>query len=139
VSAAIPFAAAAIAAIRAAAAASPSREVCGLLLGGAQGIVEAVPTPNRAAQTARNFAVCPAAHARIQREARAQGLGVTGCYHSHPGGEAIPSGADAAEAEPGAFLWAIATPEGALALWRAERGAGRVRFVPVPFTPAVLR
>jgi desampylase len=117
--------------ILAAAAASPAREICGLLVGRDGQIVEAHLTPNRHPDPELGFAVCDAAHARLQRQVRARGLRIVGCFHSHPSGDANPSQTDLLAANEDGFLWLIATPSGALGLWRARIGNGVKSFVPL--------
>ena len=107
------------------AAASPAAEVCGLLLGRGETIEEARSCRNVAADPARRFEIDPAALLAAHREARAGGLAILGCYHSHPTGRAEPSVQDAADAAPNGWLWIIATPRVASA-WRAVDGGGRL-------------
>ncbi len=93
-------------------------ECCGLVLGrrGARTAAATVLHPARNMETAPDrFTLDPADHFAAQRAARAGGLGVIGCYHSHPDGMAQPSAADLAGASEDGFLWLIATPDGALA------------------------
>jgi desampylase len=117
--------------ILAAAASSPSREICGLLLGRGPMIVEAHPTPNLHPEPETGFAVCDAAHARLQRQARARRLQIVGCFHSHPSGEGGPSETDLLAANEDGFVWLIATPAGGLAAWRARIGNGSKSFAPL--------
>jgi proteasome lid subunit RPN8/RPN11 len=72
-------------------------ECCGILLGDSQTIVRAVPVRNVAASPTR-YALDPAEHIAVRREARALGLEVIGFYHSHPATAAEPSPTDVAEA-----------------------------------------
>jgi proteasome lid subunit RPN8/RPN11 len=63
----------------------------------------------------------PADLFRAPRAARGNGHAIVGCYHSHPGGRARPSAADAAGAGEENFLWLIAGEEG-LAAFVYSRG-----------------
>lgn len=90
------------------------RECCGLLLGTRDGeifhISDIHPARNLAAQADR-FDIAPRDHFAAQRSARASGVMVIGCYHSHPGGTAQPSATDLAGAGQEEFLWLIANGE----------------------------
>jgi proteasome lid subunit RPN8/RPN11 len=72
-------------------------ECCGLLLGTAQQILDAVPTQNAAVDPARRYLVEPREYFQVIRDARRRGLHVIGGYHSHPHSSAIPSATDRAE------------------------------------------
>ena len=104
-------------AIRAAAAADPGREICGLLLGTPGRIDTAQPCANIADDAARRFEIDPAALFAAHRAARAGGPGVIGCYHSHPTGIAVPSVCDAASAMGDKAVWLIVAG-GAVRAWR---------------------
>jgi proteasome lid subunit RPN8/RPN11 len=100
------------------------RECCGLVLG-RRGEREAAatalhPARNLAAD-ARRFAIDPADHIAAQKAARAAGLAVIGCYHSHPGGPPAPSAADLAGAGEEGLFWLIAAG-GRLAAFVYENG-----------------
>lgn len=114
------------------AAASPEREICGLLLGREGGIEDVLSTRNVAADPARRFEVDPAALFAQARRERQGGAAMLGSYHSHPGGDAIPSACDAAAAEPGR-LWLIVAGRRAAA-WRAVPGGA----VHGAFDPVIL-
>jgi proteasome lid subunit RPN8/RPN11 len=90
------------------------RECCGLLLGVPEEngfrITDLHPARNLAAEVNR-FEIASADHFAAQRSARAAGLAVIGCYHSHPGGTAQPSAADLAGAQQDGFVWLIANGE----------------------------
>jgi desampylase len=73
------------------------RECCGVLLGKADEITEAIRARNLAEDSTR-FLIDPQAHIEARRTARSQGLEVIGFYHSHPHGHASPSATDLAEA-----------------------------------------
>lgn len=113
------------------AAASPQREVCGLLLGTPDRIEAAQPTENVAPQPEHAFEIHPAALIAAYRAERAGGARVLGNYHSHPSGSAEPSARDAACAQPGS-LWLIAAAESAR-LWRfAPEGFSELPLTIVP-------
>jgi len=76
--------------------ASPA-ECCGVLIGTAGEVVEAIRTRNIADRPTR-FEVDPKDHLDARRSARARGLDIVGFYHSHPHSPAKPSDADKAEA-----------------------------------------
>ena len=73
------------------------RECCGVLLGKADTIIEAVRARNLA-EGSTSFLIDPQDHIEARRTARSQGLDVIGFYHSHPHSHAIPSATDLAEA-----------------------------------------
>jgi proteasome lid subunit RPN8/RPN11 len=99
------------------AAASPNREVCGLLFGSVDRIERAVAAANVATRREDMFEIDPAALIAAHRAQRAGGPRLIGHYHSHPSGSAMPSVRDAAAAEPGK-LWLI-LGGGEARLWRA--------------------
>lgn len=88
------------------------REACGLLLGVGNRIDRAIAATNVALDPHRTFEIDPALLLRCHREARAGGAALLGWYHSHPGGGALPSAADAARAVETGKLWVIATRSG---------------------------
>ena len=117
--------------IRAAAAASPDAEVCGLLLGEGDRIESACPCVNVAAEPWHRFEIDPAALIAAHRAARGGGAGVIGHYHSHPTGLAEPSPRDAADAAPDGHIWLIAGG-GQVTAWRAvAAGRRHGRFDPL--------
>jgi proteasome lid subunit RPN8/RPN11 len=77
-------------------AASP-RECCGMLLGRADEILEAIAARNLAEDPNRFF-IDPQDHIDARRRARVAGLEIVGFYHSHPHSAAVPSPTDLAEA-----------------------------------------
>lgn len=113
------------------AAASPEREVCGLLFGDAQTVTDAQRCLNVAPDPATRFELDPAALLAAHRRARTGGPRIVGHYHSHPSGLAGPSTRDAEAAVPDGSLWFV-TAAGELGAWRAVP-IGRVfgRFDPV--------
>jgi proteasome lid subunit RPN8/RPN11 len=108
--------------IEAQARAAYPRECCGLLEGVRDGDVAQVlafhPARNIAAANDR-FEIDPGDHFAALKAARAHGRAIIGCYHSHPGGAAVPSAIDRAAAVEDGFLWLIAAlkaAEGPVAL-----------------------
>jgi proteasome lid subunit RPN8/RPN11 len=115
------------------AAATPDREVCGLLFGTDETIEAAEPTANVAAHPARTFELDPRALFAALRAERRGGPRVIGHYHSHPSGDCSPSVIDAALAEPGK-LWLILAG-GQAGAYRAQAGGPIHRsFAPVGLT-----
>jgi proteasome lid subunit RPN8/RPN11 len=113
--------------ICAAAAAAPEVEVCGLLLGDGETIVEAYVSPNRHPTPRFGFVICENLHARLQRLGRARGLRIFGCFHSHPSGSAAPSGQDIQAMRGAGWIWLICTSGGAIAAWRPDGRAIAIR------------
>jgi proteasome lid subunit RPN8/RPN11 len=110
--------------------ASP-RECCGLLIGRADCVVEAVRTRNVAENPSR-FLLDPKGHIDGRREARQRGLDVVGFYHSHPSSNAQPSATDRAEASYPDHLYLIiglGTEPAAIALYTLRDG----NFLALPF------
>lgn len=110
-----------IAALLAAAAETPDREICGLLYGRPDRIEAAERAPNIADDPTRAFEIEPAALFMAIRLERQGGPRLIGHYHSHPDGSAEPSPRDMAGAEPGR-LWLI-IGGGVGRLWLAEAGS----------------
>ena len=118
-----------------AAAAAPF-EACGVVVGDATMIATAVPAVNVAADPATAFEIDPVTLLQVQREARAGGRAVVGCYHSHLNRVAYPSATDAAGAAEAGRVWLIVAG-GAVAAWRvAAGGAIHGRFDPVTLVAA---
>jgi proteasome lid subunit RPN8/RPN11 len=86
-------------------------ECCGLIIGARDGDAATAlslhPARNLAARDDR-FEIDPADHFAALKAARASGLAVIGCYHSHPDGAARPSQRDLAGAGEDGFVWLIA-------------------------------
>jgi proteasome lid subunit RPN8/RPN11 len=119
--------------ILARAAASPEREICGLLFGAPDRIDEARACANVAADPTAWFEIDPAALLAAHRAMREGGPRLIGCYHSHPGGRAEPSPRDADAAAPDGMIWLIAAG-GEVAAWRAVTdGPAYGRFAPLTF------
>ncbi len=128
-------------AIRADLALDPSRERCGLLLGGAGWIGGLrisgwLPARNIHPSPEHAFELDPAVLLGAMRAARAGGEAVIGHVHSHPHGAARPSRADAAAAEADGRLWMIVDADGDVGLWQSS-GNGPVHgmFVGVDLVP----
>lgn len=116
----VRLAAAAAACIRAASAAAAPQEACGLLFGRGDRIEAATVAANVAAKPRRFFEIDPAHLFDAHRRAREGPLALLGCWHSHPGGRAVPSRADhAGVADPG-WLWLIEAG-GRIAAFRPTR------------------
>lgn len=83
--------------IRRHAEASYPHECCGLLLGqienGVKFLVEPLPIENLREEEARHnrYLISSEERFRAELKARKRGLGVIGCYHSHPDAVARPS------------------------------------------------
>ena len=101
------------------AAGSPGHEVCGLLLGTSHHITDIASAQNVATDPARAFEVDPAVQFAAIRAARAGGLAVMGCYHSHPLGNTQPSDSDRAMIAKVGDLWLI-TDGVSIRAWRAN-------------------
>ena len=86
-------------------------ECCGLLLGTATRIAEAVPARNVAAEPSRQYEISPEDHFAVMRRCRTSGGGVTvvGGYHSHPHSRPDPSPTDREQAFQ-EFIYVIAGP-----------------------------
>jgi desampylase len=102
------------------AASEPTREVCGLLLGAGHAVAEVQACANVAAEPATSFEIDPAALIAAHKSARAGGLAVVGCYHSHPNGSLALSPRDVASAYEGQ-IWALIA-DGRVAAWVMEDG-----------------
>ncbi|HXD18978.1 MAG TPA: M67 family metallopeptidase [Vicinamibacterales bacterium] len=79
-------------------------ECCGLLVGRAGEILEAIPASNGADEPSRRYEISPVDYfAQLRRcrrinEAQAENFAVVGAYHSHPRGGPEPSETDTAQA-----------------------------------------
>jgi len=101
-----------------AAALSPDREICGVLLGGPNFIEHAAPANNIAANPATTFEIDPAVLFACHRAARNGGHQMIGHYHSHPSGAPEPSRCDAERADEMGAYWLIMTPDGQYGLFQ---------------------
>ncbi len=106
-------------------------ECCGVLLGTAEAVVEAVRTRNIAERPTR-FEIDPRDHVAARRAGRTRGLDVVGFYHSHPHSPAAPSETDIAEAHYLTELYLIVSLATEPPDARLFRPAGR-NFVEEPF------
>lgn len=127
-----------LARLRDEAATDPEMEICGLLFGTAERLVEARRCRNVAAAPASAFEIDPAALIAAHRAARDGGPALIGCYHSHPNGVATPSARDAAAASPDGTLWIIIAGD-TVACYRAVADGGLGgRFDPLPYRIAAV-
>lgn len=103
---------------------APDTEICGLLLGTSDAILDIRPARNVARRSDDRFEIDPQILFDQVRAERAGGLARIGHYHSHPNGRAEPSQTDAqgAAGEPDQ-LWMIVAA-GAASLWRADAPDG---------------
>ena len=111
------------------------RECCGILLGSAGELVEAVAAENVAAEPVRAYEVSPADHIAQLRRSRDGASGeVVGVYHSHPKSAPVPSPTDLDQAYE-EYVYLIAGPaDGSAPLEiRAYRLSGD-RFVELQMT-----
>jgi desampylase len=108
------------------AAATPDVEVCGLLFGGNDEVCAVQPCRNVAEHPADSFEIEPQALIKALKAERAGGPKMTGCYHSHPNGEAEPSTRDAEAATVG--LWVIIAND-TLHGWASDGRGGFQRLV----------
>jgi len=83
------------------------RECCGILIGSATSVSDAIAARN-IDERATRFLIDPQDHIDAIRRARQRGLGVLGFYHSHPHSRAFPSPTDRAEASYPDHLYLIA-------------------------------
>lgn len=114
-----------------AAAETPDREVCGLLLGTPVRIEAMLPCRNVAPDPHVAFEIDPSQLIAAYRAERGGGPRIVGCYHSHPVGAPTPSARDAAAAAPDDWIWAILA-EGGAGWYRAvEHGRLHGRFDPL--------
>jgi proteasome lid subunit RPN8/RPN11 len=111
-------------------------ECCGVLIGNADQVFDAVPARNIADRPAVRFLIDPKDHLAALKDARRRGLDVVGFYHSHPRSPAIPSATDLAEANYPQHLFLIvsledATPDLQL-YWFLDGNFLSAPFVTVP-------
>ena len=107
-------------------------ECCGVLIGDAAAIAEALPTGNLS-ENPNRFLIDPKGHLDALRQARALGLDVIGFYHSHPHTAARPSERDLAEVSYPDLLMMIVSVQSASADVQVFRMAGD-RFAEVPIS-----
>jgi [CysO sulfur-carrier protein]-S-L-cysteine hydrolase len=108
-------------------------ECCGLLIGTADTIEDAVQARN-IKRSATRFQVEPADHFAAIRRARAKGREVIGAYHSHPNGPSGPSETDRARlTDPSMFHVIVSLAHGTRTV-RAFRIADG-NFTPLELLP----
>ena len=109
-------------------------ECCGVLIGRADEVVEAIRAANLSDDPNR-YAMDPKAHIDARRAARARGLDVVGFYHSHPHSAPEPSARDRDEFTYPGHLYAIVSlrvEPAEVGLFRFDAGNfQRVSFVTV--------
>jgi len=107
-------------------------EACGLLVGHAsdQGgvITQAIETRNAHPTPETHFEIEPQALINAYREERDGGGQLIGYFHSHPGGEPVPSATDQAQAPRDGRIWAIVAGDD-VRFWQDQPGG----FEPVAF------
>ena len=116
--------------LRAAAAAEPTREICGLIGARDGAAVAHYPITNIAPDTARRYHMDPAAQIAAFRAMRLRGESLAAIYHSHPAGLPLPSPRDLCEwSYPDALCLIIGLAGGRprLRAWRWHRAG----FAPV--------
>lgn len=94
-------------------------ECCGFLLGVVEAAgrrvvleVEAVANEDAAGGLHDRYRISPRDYLRVDREARANGRDILGCYHSHPDVRAVPSAIDRARAWPHYLYLILAVRDG---------------------------
>jgi proteasome lid subunit RPN8/RPN11 len=95
-------------------------ECCGLLVGTADLIDEAVPAANLLSSPTR-YQLDPRVHLDAIRRLRGTPRAVVGAYHSHTRTAAVPSARDIAEAHFSDFVWLIVSLESGDGVCRAWR------------------
>lgn len=111
-----------------------SHECCGLLLGNRKMMrIDAIaPAANVAADPKHCFEIDPAVLLAAHKAARAGGPEIVGHYHSHPGGEPVPSVTDAAMAQGDGEIWLLIGRDSSMRAWQASlRGDLHGRFSPL--------
>jgi proteasome lid subunit RPN8/RPN11 len=124
-----------LAAIRAAARAAMPLEACGLLVGPAEDRVSRLePARNVAAEPARRFEVDPHELLALHRRLRGTPERLIGHWHSHPGGQAVPSACDREMVADPDMAWLIvAAPDGPIRAWRpVADGFAEIPILEVP-------
>ena len=110
-------------------------ECCGLLIGSADLVQDAVRARNVRRSPTR-FQVEPADHFAAIRRARAAGLEVVGAYHSHPNGPSGPSETDRVRLNDPTMVHVIVSLAHGTRTVRAFRvtdgNFSQLEFVPIP-------
>ena len=99
-------------------------ECCGLLVGTADRIDEAVRTPSLD-RSPNRYQVDPAAHFAVIRRLRGTDRTIIGAYHSHPRSAAAPSPSDIREAYDSELVYVIVSlvrAEPDVRAWRIREG-----------------
>ena len=99
-------------------------ECCGLLVGTADRIDEAVRTPSLE-RSPNRYQVDPAAHFAVIRRLRGTDRAIIGAYHSHPRSAAAPSPSDIREAYDSELVYVIVSlvrAEPDVRAWRIREG-----------------
>ena len=99
-------------------------ECCGLLVGTADRIDEAVRTASLE-RSPNRYQVDPAAHFALIRRLRGTNRAIVGAYHSHPRSAAAPSPSDIGEAYDPELVYVIvslASVEPEVRAWRIVEG-----------------
>ena len=99
-------------------------ECCGLLVGTADRIDEAVRTPSLE-RSPNRYQVDPAAHFAVIRRLRGTDRTIIGAYHSHPRSAAAPSPSDIREAYDSELVYVIVSlvrAEPDVRAWRIREG-----------------
>ena len=102
------------------AAASPEREICGLMIGDAE-VERLIAVDNVADDPKTGFEIDPVALFSAIRNERAGGERLLGYYHSHPVGPPEPSARDIAQATIDNRIWLI-IGEGRVTAWMFTDG-----------------
>lgn len=95
--------------------ASPSAEVCGLLVGH-DSVARVISARNVAPDPCRHFEIDPETLFAAIRTERAGGERIIGYFHSHPAGPSKPSATDLAHATADGRIWLI-IGEGRATAW----------------------
>jgi desampylase len=105
-------------ALLAAAAETPTVEICGLLLSDAGEISSIEILDNISSNLETEFEIDPSALIAAHKAARNGGPQVIGHFHSHPNGLCRPSARDSAESAGDGAVWIIIAG-GRITAWRA--------------------
>ncbi len=98
-------------------------EACGLLAGTDDAVEMVFCLSNRAASPTR-YVIDPREHHGAMRYAERAGWSIVGAWHSHPGGDAVPSRTDVIEAPGGTWITMIVGTAASGADIRAYRTHG---------------
>ncbi|RYD18470.1 MAG: M67 family peptidase, partial [Lysobacteraceae bacterium] len=87
---------------------TPDVEVCGMIFGTSDRVMDVAQCVNVAADPRRTFELDPTALFAALRAERGGGPALLGYWHSHPSGDVRPSVTDAARAAADGKVWLIA-------------------------------